>query len=293
MDRPPSPSRWPPCRSQYRAHFHRRLAIPFAPFVFAALGRSARPAALARGALLGRPRLHRARLRSTTRCSASVSSSARRGACPPRSRCGSRTLVFGLAVDPAAAQRPARHGVTIATPPGFVAVNDGDGRWLADATIADDAAPRPPARRGRRARCARAGRGRSGSRAHGARVDRRRATGAARRAPRRRARAAARRCALRRPIDRSREIAVTAALRSAGAPVPRPAFGGAFRSRGAWRARRVERRRRDLARSARRATPRPGCAPAHRSRRSRARSRAPARPCAASTTPAARIPICT
>ncbi|MDD1633083.1 MAG: LptF/LptG family permease, partial [Methylococcaceae bacterium] len=37
MDRPPNPvlGRLP---SQYRAHFHRRLAIPFAPFVFAALG---------------------------------------------------------------------------------------------------------------------------------------------------------------------------------------------------------------------------------------------------------------
>ena len=37
MDRPPSAAlgRMP---SQYRAHFHRRLAIPFAPFVFAALG---------------------------------------------------------------------------------------------------------------------------------------------------------------------------------------------------------------------------------------------------------------
>ena len=37
MDNPPSAS---PGRSlsQYRAHFHRRMAIPFAPFVFAALG---------------------------------------------------------------------------------------------------------------------------------------------------------------------------------------------------------------------------------------------------------------
>ncbi|MBS1104556.1 MAG: hypothetical protein H6Q91_58 [Deltaproteobacteria bacterium] len=130
--------------------------------------------------------------------------------------------------------------MTIATPPGFVAVNEGDGRWLADATLADDL---------RRAHLLDA---------DGVRAALARAEGAEGRARTALVSIGLAQLVLRgvhrggllgpllgdalfgpdRPL---REIAVTAALRSAGAPVPRPAFGGAFRShgagsRGAWRA---------------------------------------------------------
>ena len=124
--------------------------------------------------------------------------------------------------------------MTIAAPPGFVAVNEGNGRWLADATIADEL---------RRANLLDA---------DGVRAALARAKGAAGRArtalvsigDTRLVLRGVRRGGLLGPLlggalfapDRPlREIAVTAALRSAGAPVPRPAFGGAFRSRGAWR----------------------------------------------------------
>jgi 3-deoxy-D-manno-octulosonic acid kinase len=121
--------------------------------------------------------------------------------------------------------------VTVATPPGFVAVNHRDGRWLADAEIADAL-----------------------GRAHlleadGVRAALARADGASGRARTALVSLGAARLVLRgvhrggllgpwlggalltpdRPL---REIAVTAALRSAGAPVPRPAFAGAFRSTG-------------------------------------------------------------
>lgn len=123
--------------------------------------------------------------------------------------------------------------MTIATPPGFVAVNETNGRWLADATIADEL---------RRAHLLDA---------DGVRAALARAEGAAGRARTALVSIGAEQLVLRgvhrggllapllgdalfapdRPL---REIAVTAALRSAGAPVPRPAFGGAFRSQSAW-----------------------------------------------------------
>jgi tRNA A-37 threonylcarbamoyl transferase component Bud32 len=119
--------------------------------------------------------------------------------------------------------------VTIATPPGFVAVNGRDGRWLADAEIADALGRAHLLEaEGVRAALARA-EGASG-RARTALVS----IGAARLVLR-----GVRRGGLLGPLlggalltpDRPlREIAVTAALRSAGAPVPRPAFGAAFRS---------------------------------------------------------------
>jgi tRNA A-37 threonylcarbamoyl transferase component Bud32 len=123
--------------------------------------------------------------------------------------------------------------VTIAAPLGFVALREGDGRWLADSGIAEslrraqllDAA-------GVRAALASAtgaeGRGRTalvsaGGSALVLRGVRRGGLlgpllGAALFGPGR-------------PL---REIAVNAALRSAGAPVPRPAFGGAFRRALVW-----------------------------------------------------------
>ncbi len=124
--------------------------------------------------------------------------------------------------------------MTIATPPGFVAVNHGKGRWLVDAAIADEV---------RRAHLLDA---------EEVRAALARAEGATGRAQTALVSLGATRLVLRgvqrggilgpllgaalfapdRPL---REIAVTAALRSAGAPVPRPAFGGAFRRRGAWR----------------------------------------------------------
>ena len=124
--------------------------------------------------------------------------------------------------------------MTLATPPGFVAANEGNGRWLADATIADAL---------RRAHLLDA---------DGVRAALARAEGATGRARTALVSIGAAQLVLRgvrrggllgpllgdalfapeRPL---REIAVTAALRSAGAPVPRPAFGGAFRSTGAWR----------------------------------------------------------
>lgn len=123
--------------------------------------------------------------------------------------------------------------MTIATPPGFVAVNEPNGRWLADATIAGEL---------RHAHLLDA----DGVRAALARAEG--AEGRARTAlvsigPAQLVLRGVHRGGLLGPLlgdalfapDRPlREIAVTAALRSAGAPVPRPAFGGAFRSHSAW-----------------------------------------------------------
>jgi 3-deoxy-D-manno-octulosonic acid kinase len=121
--------------------------------------------------------------------------------------------------------------VTIATPPGFVVVNHRDDRWLADAEIAD-ALGRAHLLEADGVRAALAQADGASGRARTALLS----IGDARLVLR-----AVRRGGLLGPWlggalltpDRPlREIAVTAALRRAGAPVPRPAFGGAFRSTG-------------------------------------------------------------
>jgi tRNA A-37 threonylcarbamoyl transferase component Bud32 len=123
--------------------------------------------------------------------------------------------------------------VTIAAPPGFVALQEGDGRWLADAGIADSlrSAQLLEAAGVRAALASAAG---ASGRAATALVD----VGGMSLVLR-----GVRRGGLVGPLlgaallgpDRPlREIAVTAALRSAGAPVPRPAFGGAFRDGLVW-----------------------------------------------------------
>ncbi len=125
--------------------------------------------------------------------------------------------------------------MTIATPPGFVAVNHRDSRWLADAEIADAL--------DRAHLLAADGIGAALAQADGASGRARTAllsVGDAQLVLR-----GVRRGGLLGPWlggalltpDRPlREIAVTAALRRAGAPVPRPAFGGAFRRSGMGRA---------------------------------------------------------
>ena len=119
--------------------------------------------------------------------------------------------------------------MTIATPPGFVVVNHRDDRWLADAEIAD-ALGRAHLLEADGVRAALAQADGASGRARTALLS----IGDARLVLR-----AVRRGGLLGPWlggalltpDRPlREIAVTAALRRAGAPVPRPAFGGAFRS---------------------------------------------------------------
>lgn len=123
--------------------------------------------------------------------------------------------------------------MTIATPPGFVAVERRGGSWLVDAEIASAV-----------------------ERAHlldpdGVRAALERAGGAAGRARTALLTIGDAQLVLRgvrrggllgpwlggalpSPARPLREIAVTAALRRAGAPVPRPAFGGAYRSGVAW-----------------------------------------------------------
>ncbi len=123
--------------------------------------------------------------------------------------------------------------MTIATPPGFVALNHRDGRWLADAKLADalDRAHLLEAA-GVRAALAQADFGSGRARTALLRV------GDAQLVLR-----GVRRGGLLGPWlggalptpDRPlREVAVTAALHRAGAPVPRPAFGGGYRSGVAW-----------------------------------------------------------
>jgi len=123
--------------------------------------------------------------------------------------------------------------VTIATPPGFVAVNQRDGRWLADEEIADEL-DRAHLLEARGVRAALAQADGAAGRARTALLS----VGDAQLVLR-----AVRRGgmfgpwlggALLNPDRPLREIVVTAALRRAGAPVPRPAFGGAFRSTGVW-----------------------------------------------------------
>ena len=123
--------------------------------------------------------------------------------------------------------------MTIATPPGFVAAHSRDGRWLADATIAD-ALGRAHLLEASGVRAALAGAAGATGRARTALLP----LGDARLVLR-----GVRRGgllgpwlggALPTPERPLREIAVTAALRSAGAPVPRPAFGGAYRSGVVW-----------------------------------------------------------
>jgi 3-deoxy-D-manno-octulosonic acid kinase len=124
--------------------------------------------------------------------------------------------------------------VTIEAPPGFVAVNRRDGRWLADAEIADELG-RAHLLEAEGVRAALEQAGGASGRARTALLS----LGTARLVLR-----GVRRGgllgpwlggALLTPNRPLREIAVTAALRRAGAPVPRPAFGGAFRSPGACR----------------------------------------------------------
>lgn len=123
--------------------------------------------------------------------------------------------------------------MTIAAPPGFVALYEGDGCWLADAGIVD-ALRRAHLLEAAGVRAALASAAGASGRAATALVP----VGADSIVLR-----GVRRGGLVGPLlgsalfgaDRPlREIAVNAALRDAGAPVPRPAFGGAFRNRIAW-----------------------------------------------------------
>lgn len=123
--------------------------------------------------------------------------------------------------------------MTIAAPPGFVALHEGDGRWLADAGIVDAL---------RRAHLLEAA-GVRAALASAAGASGRAATALVQIGGDSIVLRGVRRGGLVGPLlgatlfdpDRPlREIAVNAALRDAGAPVPRPAFGGAFRSGLAW-----------------------------------------------------------
>lgn len=123
--------------------------------------------------------------------------------------------------------------MTIAAPPGFVALQEGDGRWLADAGIVDAL---------RRAQLLEAA-GVRATLASAAGASGRAATALVQLGGDSLVLRGMRRGGLVGPLlggalfdaDRPlREIAVNAALREAGAPVPRPAFGGAFRSGLAW-----------------------------------------------------------
>ncbi len=123
--------------------------------------------------------------------------------------------------------------MTIAAPPGFVALRERDGRWLADVEIAETLR-RLHLLEAAGVRAALASAAGAAGRARTALVE----VGGASLVLR-----GVRRGGLLGPLlgatlfgpDRPlREIAVTAALRRAGAPVPRPALGGAFRSGAFW-----------------------------------------------------------
>jgi len=123
--------------------------------------------------------------------------------------------------------------VTIAAPPGFVALQEGDGRWLADAEIVA-ALRRMHLLDATGVRAALAAAAGAEGRARTALVEVDGASLVLRGVRRGGLFGPLLGAALFGPGRPLREIAVTAALRRAGAPVPRPAFGGAFRAGLVW-----------------------------------------------------------